>query len=65
MDSNEEGVMYVLYVFLQGERATGYGVALLSAMFAEYSNNSIIRAMSPFKPDNPDESDKKRIKTAV
>lgn len=32
--------------FLQGERATGYGVALLLAMFSRLSENPLIRALS-------------------
>ncbi|OQR70481.1 putative aminopeptidase NPEPL1-like [Tropilaelaps mercedesae] len=48
-----------------GERATGYGVALLSALFADYSNNPLINALSPERTKIPEEGDKKRIKTTV
>ncbi|XP_022653635.1 probable aminopeptidase NPEPL1 isoform X2 [Varroa jacobsoni] len=48
-----------------GERATGYGVALLSALFADYSKNPMINSLSPFSSTIPEEGDKKRIKTAI
>jgi len=31
----------------QGERGTGYGVALLTSMFAEHSTNEYINSLSP------------------
>ncbi|XP_003741433.1 probable aminopeptidase NPEPL1 [Galendromus occidentalis] len=48
------------YPVASNERATGYGVALLTSLFAEHSTNSCVRALSPF---NAEENDKKRAKT--
>ena len=52
----------ILYerTYFQGERATGYGIALLNSLFADYSTNSCVKSLSPFVAD---ENDKKRIRT--
>lgn len=41
-------LMSVLIMCFQGERATGYGVALLNTMFGHFSKDSTLQALSPF-----------------
>lgn len=36
-----------LFLFLQGERATGFGVALLMALFGQASDDSMLNQVSP------------------
>lgn len=45
-----------------GERATGYGVALLTSLFADFSTNALVKELSPTVPT---ETDTKRIKTDI
>ena len=33
--------------YLQGERATGYGVALLVTLFGDYSEDQLLRSLGP------------------
>jgi hypothetical protein len=35
------------YLCLQGERATGYGVALLVTLFGTYSQDQLLRSLGP------------------
>lgn len=38
---------FVLLVCVQGERATGFGVALLMALFGQASDDSLLNKVSP------------------
>jgi probable aminopeptidase NPEPL1 len=47
---NFEGVWIHLDIaspVLDGDRATGYGVALLNSLFADSSNNSLLKSIGP------------------
>lgn len=37
----------VLFIFVQGERATGYGVALMTTLFGKASKNSLLQYNAP------------------
>ena len=37
---------------LQGERATGYGVALLNTLFGQYSKSALLREICPANEAN-------------
>ncbi len=39
-------------VWFQGERATGYGVALLSTFFGRHSSNPLLQASGPELPSD-------------
>lgn len=36
---------------MQGERATGYGVALLPVLFGEHCKNAMLQSLAPSLPD--------------
>lgn len=50
-------IIYCFYLFsylnkinkcLQGERATGYGVALLTALFAKHTSDPLLQSVSKY-----------------
>lgn len=43
--------MHCIYDCEQGERATGYGVALLSAMFGNYTESKLLKSIAPIDSD--------------
>ena len=47
-----------------GERATGYGVALLASLFGRYTNSALLQNIGPALEDFEDgrESDKKKMR---
>lgn len=46
-----------------GERATGYGVALLVSLFGRYSNSRLLHSIGPaLESDEGKESDSKKIR---
>lgn len=48
-----------------GERATGYGVALLATLFGRYTGSSLLRNISPELQDRSEDSrqsDKKKMR---
>lgn len=48
-------------LFLQGERATGFGVALLMALFGQASDDSLLNQVSPLgAPNNQAEDQMER-----
>lgn len=50
-------------MFMQGERATGYGVALMTTLFGSLSNNSLIKSIAPpFSEIETDEQASKKRK---
>lgn len=60
---------FVVVVCAQGERATGFGVALLMALFGQASDDSLLNKVSPLgnasaksrdQPDQVDQRDCKR-----
>ena len=56
---------YGFICFFQGERATGYGVALLNTLFGSYSANPILQAVAPqLTIDETDQPPTKRPKLA-
>lgn len=34
-------------MILQGERATGYGIALLTTLFGQYTKQSLLKSIAP------------------
>ena len=45
-----------------GERATGYGVALLASLFGRYTSSSLLQAIGPAIEEDGRESDKKKMR---
>lgn len=45
-----------------GERATGYGVALLASLFGRYTGSSLLQAIGPTLEEDGRESDKKKMR---
>ena len=41
------------YPVHSGERATGYGVALLSCLFGKYSSNGLLNDVAPYANEPP------------
>lgn len=55
-----DNIVSFSFCFVQGERATGYGVALLCAMFGNQTNNSLLQSIAPIA--NDEENSAKRIR---
>lgn len=45
--------LYCMSLCFQGERATGYGVALLTTLYGQRSHNSLLQAMAPRLEKSP------------
>jgi len=45
-----------------GERATGYGVALLVSLFGQYSKSALLQSIGPVLEESADESDESKRK---
>lgn len=45
-----------------GERATGYGVALLASLFGRYTGSSLLRSIGPVLDEHSEESSKKKMR---